>query len=65
MPEFIQAKVRKDLFFMAKKKKKKKYRLFWFFVKVQIFLMICVAAGIGFYYGGGYAEKSESFTGRR
>ncbi len=57
MPESIQAEVRKDLFFMAKKKKKKKYRLFWFFVKVQIFLMICVAAGIGFYYGGGYAEK--------
>lgn len=42
---------------MAKKKKKKKYRPFWFFVKVQMVLFLLVAAGVGWYFFGGYAEE--------
>lgn len=39
------------------KKKKKKYRPFWIFVKVQLVLFLFVAAGIGWYFLGGYAEE--------
>ncbi len=43
---------------MAKnKKKKKKYRVFWFFARLQILLMLVVAAGVGWYFYGGYAQK--------
>ena len=44
---------------MAKKKKKrkKKYRVFWFFIRLQILLMLVVAAGVGWYFYGGYAQK--------
>ncbi len=40
-----------------KKKHKKKYRLFWFFVRIQVLFLIVVAAGLGWYYFGGYAQK--------
>ncbi len=39
-----------------KKKRQKKHRLFWFFVKVQIFLMILVFAGVAYYFFGGYGK---------
>lgn len=42
---------------MAKKKKRKKYRPFWIFAKVQLVLFLLVAAGIGWYFLGGYAEE--------
>ncbi len=42
-----------------KKKKKKKYRLFWIFVKLQFVLMLLVAAGLGYYYYGGYAAQVQ------
>lgn len=41
---------------MKKNKKKKKHRLFWAFVKLQIFLMILVIAGVAYYYIGGYGK---------
>ena len=40
-----------------KKKKKKQHRFFWFMIKLQIFLMILVLGGLGYYYFGGYAES--------
>ncbi len=40
-----------------KKKHKKKYRIFWFFARLQILFLILVAAGLGWYYFGGYAQK--------
>lgn len=42
-----------------KKKKKKKHRFFWFMIKLQIFLMLVVLAGLGYYYFGGYAEEVQ------
>jgi len=42
---------------LAKKKKRKKYRPFWIFAKVQLVLFLLVAAGIGWYFLGGYAEE--------
>lgn len=42
---------------MAKKKKKKAYRGFWRFIKVQIFLILLVGAGIGFYYFSGFGAE--------
>lgn len=42
---------------MTKKKKKKKYRPFWIFARVQLALFFLVAAGIGWYFFGGYAEE--------
>ena len=39
-----------------KKKQKRKYRVFWFFVKLQIVFLVLVAAGLGWYYFGGYAK---------
>ncbi len=42
-----------------KKKKKKKHRFFWFMIKLQIFLMILVLGGLGYYYFGGYAEEIQ------
>lgn len=54
---------------MAKKKKKKKkqHRFFWFMIKLQIFLMLIVLAGMGYYFYGGYAKtvqdlKAEAIT---
>lgn len=43
---------------MARQKKKgqKKHRLFWFFVKVQIFFMILVFAGVAYYFFGGFGK---------
>ena len=43
-----------------KKKKKKPYRGFWIFVRIQIFLMLLVLGGVGYYYVGGYAEQVQS-----
>lgn len=40
-----------------KKKKKKQHRVFWFFIKLQIFLMVLILGGLCFYYFGGYADK--------
>jgi len=45
---------------MAKKKKQKKHRLFWFFVKLQILLMIMVVGGFLIYNYGGYAEQIQA-----
>ena len=39
------------------KKKKKQHRVFWFFIKLQIFLMVLILGGLCFYYFGGYADK--------
>lgn len=44
---------------MAKKRKVKKHRLFWFLVKLQIFLMIVVLAGFLYYNYGGYAKQLQ------
>ena len=45
---------------MAKKKKKKKqHRFFWFMIKFQIFLMIIVLGGLGYYFFGGYAGQVQ------
>lgn len=43
---------------MARQKKKgqKKHRLFWFLVKVQIFFMVLVLAGVAYYFFGGYGK---------
>lgn len=38
-------------------KEKKKYRLFWLFVKVQIVLLAFVAAGLLYYFFGGYGKE--------
>lgn len=40
-----------------KEKKKKQHRVFWFFIKLQIFLMVLILGGLCFYYFGGYADK--------
>ena len=42
-----------------KDKKNKKHRLFWFMIRLQIFLILCVCAGIGFFYFGGYADEVQ------
>ena len=39
------------------KKRKKKHRVFWFFIKFQIFLMVLVVGALGYYYFGGYAKQ--------
>lgn len=42
---------------MSKRKKhKKKYRVFWFFAKLQLFLLLLVGVALGVYYFGGYAK---------
>lgn len=43
----------------TKKKKKKQHRFFWFMIKLQIFLMVCILGGLGYYYFGGYASQVE------
>lgn len=43
-----------------KKRKKKKYRVFWFFVRLQFFLMALVVAALGYYFYGGYAKQVQS-----
>lgn len=49
---------------MAKKKKKKKqHRFFWFMIKFQIFLMIIVLGGLGYYFFGGYAGQVQKLRG--
>jgi 1A family penicillin-binding protein len=46
---------------MTKKlKKKKKHRFFWFVIKFQIFLILCVLAALGYYYLGGYAKEVQA-----
>ena len=50
-----------------KKKKKRQHRLFWFIIKLQIFFMLIVLAGMGYYFYGGYAQtvqdlKAEAIT---
>ena len=50
-----------------KKKKKKQLRFFWFMIKLQIFLMLLVLGGMGYYFYGGYAKtvqdlKAEAIT---
>lgn len=40
-----------------KKKHKKKYRAFWILIRLQILFLILVAAGLGWYFFGGYAQK--------
>ena len=50
-----------------KKKKKKQHRFFWFMIKLQIFLMLLVLGGMGYYFYGGYAKtvqdlKAEAIT---
>lgn len=40
-----------------KKRKKKKHRLFWAFVRLQIFLMLLVCGSLAYYYLGGYADQ--------
>ncbi len=42
-----------------RKKKKKKHRVFWFFIKLQIFLMLVVLGCFGYYYFGGYADEIQ------
>ena len=42
-----------------KKKRQKKYRLFWFFVKVQIFFMLLVFAGVAYYFFGGFGKEVQ------
>lgn len=44
---------------MAKRKKAKKHRLFWFLVKLQIFMMLVVVAGFLYYNYGGYAKQLQ------
>ena len=44
---------------MAKRKKSKKHWLFWFLVKLQIFLMLVVVAGFLYYNYGGYATQLQ------
>lgn len=43
----------------SKKKRKKKYRLFWFFAKVQLFLLSLGILGVVVLYATGYGEKIE------
>ena len=40
-----------------KKKHKKKYRAFWILIRLQVLFLILVAAGLGWYFFGGYAQK--------
>lgn len=47
---------------MAKEKKnpkKKKHKVFWFFIKLQIVLMLVVLGCFGYYYFGGYAAQVQ------
>ena len=39
------------------KEEKKQHRVFWFFIKLQIFLMVLILGGLCFFYFGGYADK--------
>ena len=39
------------------KRKKNKTKRFWRFFRIQMFLILVVVAGIGYYYAGGYAAK--------
>jgi len=41
-------------------KKTKKHRLFWFFVKVQIFFMMLVLAGVAYYFFGGFGKEVQA-----
>ena len=43
----------------SKKKKQKKHRLFWFFIKMQVVLMLVVVAGLFVYSYGGYAAQLQ------
>ncbi len=47
---------------MSKKKKKrrKKYRVFWFFAKLQFFIIGLGILGIALFYGSGYGKKIEN-----
>lgn len=47
---------------MSKKKKKrrKKYRVFWFFAKLQFFIIGLGILGVVFFYGSGYGKKIEN-----
>lgn len=47
-----------------KMKKKKKNRVFWLFVKIQIFLMILVLLGVAYYFYGGYAKQITKLQSR-
>lgn len=40
-----------------KQKKHKKHRVLWFFIKLQIFLILVVVGTIIYYYAGGYSKK--------
>lgn len=42
-----------------RRKKKKKYRLFWFFAKIQLFILSLGIIGIIVLYASGYGEKLE------
>lgn len=42
---------------MKQKKRKRKHRVFWFFIKLQIFLMLLIVGALGYYYFGGYAKQ--------
>ena len=48
---------------MAGKKKKKRYRLLRFVVKLHLVLLLAVAAGLSWYYFGGYAEEIQELSG--
>lgn len=43
-----------------KVKKRKKHRVFWFVVRLQIFLMLLVVGAVGYYYFGGYAAEVKA-----
>ena len=42
-----------------KKKRKKKYRVFWFFAKLQFFIIGLGILGVVFFYGSGYGKEIE------
>ena len=41
----------------VEKEEKSSIAFFWFFIKLQIFLMVLILGGLCFYYFGGYADK--------
>ena len=45
-----------------KKKQKKKYRGLWAFIHIQIVLILLAAAGIAYYFLGGYGEKVNELS---
>jgi len=45
---------------MAKRKKNKKNRLFWFLVKLQIFFILVILAGLLYYNFGGHAQQIQA-----